>query len=172
MGFRYRTFLATGLTCHPFLEHSWLISARVSAFVPFSCVSVANSLDVCRVSIAGLEMVTYGLTRATSHRVLSPPTGSTPRYSIPLFQDISQNLRLSEIRLKCTYVSGFRSKDLIKAWAISVPPKVLALREKRGAVGETDCRCHVPLGSFVLTRSILQRLTTRSMGMNILDRCR
>ena len=35
MGSRCRTFQATGLTCHPFLEHSLLISARVSAFVPF-----------------------------------------------------------------------------------------------------------------------------------------
>ena len=44
MGFRCRIFQAIGLTCHPFLEHSLLISARVRAFVPFSTVSVPNSL--------------------------------------------------------------------------------------------------------------------------------
>ncbi|KAF8134471.1 hypothetical protein EV363DRAFT_1396885 [Boletus edulis] len=36
-----------------------------------------------------LEFVTRGLARATSHRVLSPPVGSTPRYSVPFFQNIS-----------------------------------------------------------------------------------
>ena len=104
MGFRCRTFQANGLTCHPFLEHSLSISARVSAFVPFSCVSAPT---VWRISTVGLEMVTYGLTRATSHRVLSPPVGSTPRYSIPFFQNIGQNLRLSEIRLNCMYPFGY-----------------------------------------------------------------
>jgi len=67
----------------------------------------------------GLEMVTYGLARATSHRVLSPPTGSTPRYSIPFFQNIRQDLRLGEIRL-------------------NFPPDLLGLRKKRGPVGATD----------------------------------
>ena len=56
--------------------------------------------------LAALEMVTHGLARATSHRVLSPPTGSTPRYSIPFFQNIRQDLRLSEIQLNCTYAFG------------------------------------------------------------------
>lgn len=54
-------------------------------------------------------MVTYGLARATSHRVLSPPAGSTSRYSVPFFQNISQNLRSNEIRLNCTYGSGRRA---------------------------------------------------------------
>jgi len=67
----------------------------------------------------GLEMVTHGLARATSHRVLSPPTGSTPRYSIPFFQNIRQDLRLDEIRL-------------------NFPPELLQSRVKRGPVGATD----------------------------------
>lgn len=37
-----------------------------------------------------LETVTQGVAIATSHRVLSPEKGSTPRYSIPFFQMISR----------------------------------------------------------------------------------
>ena len=44
----------------------------------------------------GLESVTQGLARATSHRVLAPAAGTSPRYSIPFFQNIRQDLRLSE----------------------------------------------------------------------------
>lgn len=111
MGFKSKTFPANGLTCHQFLEHSLLISAKVRVFVPFSCISVAIPLDVLfgrfvNSRLAALEMVTHGLARATSHRVLSPPTGSTPRYSIPFFQNIRQDLRLSEIQLNCTYAFG------------------------------------------------------------------
>lgn len=49
----------------------------------------------------GLEAVTQGLAKATSHRVLSPPVGSTPRYSIPFFQNIAQRLKLAENVLQC-----------------------------------------------------------------------
>jgi len=155
MGSRCKTFLVTGLTCHPFLEHSLLISGRVSTFVPFLCISVLIPLGVWRISTAGLEMVTYGLTRATSHRVLSPPAGSTPRYSIPFFQNISQNLRLNEIRLDCMYCAfGLQPMDLMNARVVAVPPEVLGLREKRGGVGETDCGCRVPLMSATLTHSL------------------
>jgi len=66
-----------------------------------------------------LEAVTQGLARATSHRVLSPPRGSTPRYSIPFFQNIRQEIRLSEIQLQ-------------------FPAEVLKLKESRGTVGATD----------------------------------
>jgi isopenicillin N synthase-like dioxygenase len=48
-----------------------------------------------------LEFVTRGLARATSHRVLSPPVGSTPRYSVPFFQNISLNARLADEVLDC-----------------------------------------------------------------------
>jgi len=67
----------------------------------------------------GLENVTRGLTRATSHRVLSPPKGSSPRYSVPFFQNIAQQIRLSEINLK-------------------IPPEILALGDGRGNLGATD----------------------------------
>lgn len=50
----------------------------------------------------GLEAVTRGLARATSHRVLSPSVGSTSRYSVPFFQRISQNIVLSEHIPDCT----------------------------------------------------------------------
>jgi isopenicillin N synthase-like dioxygenase len=48
-----------------------------------------------------LEFVTQGLARATSHRVLSPPKGSTPRYSVPFFQNISLNVKLPDEILQC-----------------------------------------------------------------------
>ena len=46
------------------------------------------------------ETVTQGLARATSHRVLSPAKGSTPRYSIPFFQNISLRVSLKDITLQ------------------------------------------------------------------------
>ncbi|EPT04740.1 hypothetical protein FOMPIDRAFT_1046000 [Fomitopsis schrenkii] len=66
-----------------------------------------------------LETVTQGLARATSHRVLSPPKGSTPRYSIPFFQNIAQRISVKDIQLE-------------------FPPEILQLKEKRGEVGTTD----------------------------------
>ncbi|KAF7981354.1 hypothetical protein HWV62_33811 [Athelia sp. TMB] len=42
-----------------------------------------------------------GLARATSHRVLSPVKGSTPRYSVPFFQTISLDTRLADQVLEC-----------------------------------------------------------------------
>jgi len=44
----------------------------------------------------GLETLTSGVTLATSHRVLSPPQGSTPRYSVPFFQNIAQDTVLGQ----------------------------------------------------------------------------
>jgi len=66
-----------------------------------------------------LEFVTQGLARATSHRVLSPAKGSTPRYSVPFFQNISLNVRLSDEVLQ-------------------FPPDVLKLKDDRGAAAGTD----------------------------------
>ncbi|TCD64835.1 hypothetical protein EIP91_003583 [Steccherinum ochraceum] len=43
-----------------------------------------------------LETVTQGLAKATSHRVLSPEKGSSPRYSVPFFQNISQDIVVGE----------------------------------------------------------------------------
>ena len=54
-----------------------------------------------RAVAAALESVTQGLARATSHRVLSPAPGSTPRYSIPFFQSISQEVLVGDHVLQC-----------------------------------------------------------------------
>ncbi|KAH9071137.1 Clavaminate synthase-like protein [Lactarius deliciosus] len=67
----------------------------------------------------GLESVTQGLARATSHRVLAPPAGTSPRYSIPFFQNIAQDVRLSE-------------------HVLEFPPEVLKLKGQRGELGQTD----------------------------------
>ncbi|KAH7888908.1 hypothetical protein F5I97DRAFT_1935334 [Phlebopus sp. FC_14] len=66
-----------------------------------------------------LEFVTRGLARATSHRVLSPPLGSTPRYSVPFFQNISLNARLADE-------------------VIDFPPAILKLKDLRGEAAQTD----------------------------------
>jgi len=65
-----------------------------------------------------LEFVTRGLARATSHRVLSPK-GDSPRYSVPFFQNISLNVRLTE------HVLNF-------------PPEILKLKDARGEPAATD----------------------------------
>jgi hypothetical protein len=93
----------------------------------------------------GLESVTQGLARATSHRVLAPAAGTSPRYSIPFFQNIAQDLRLSELVLQRTFISDtFRGTGKLfslaypfRLWA--VPPEVLKLKGRRGGLGQTDC---------------------------------
>jgi len=65
-----------------------------------------------------LEFVTGGLARATSHRVLSPK-GTTPRYSVPFFQNIRLDVRLADQKIK-------------------FPPEIARLREERGQVSATD----------------------------------
>jgi len=67
----------------------------------------------------GLESVTQGLARATSHRVRAPAAGTSPRYSIPFFQSIKQDLQLSKHGLQ-------------------VPPELLELKGRRGEVGKSD----------------------------------
>ncbi|CCM03893.1 uncharacterized protein FIBRA_06044 [Fibroporia radiculosa] len=66
-----------------------------------------------------LETVTQGIARATSHRVLSPAKGSTPRYSIPFFQNIAQKLSIKDVTLEFS-------------------PEILKLKEQRGALGAID----------------------------------
>jgi isopenicillin N synthase-like dioxygenase len=65
-----------------------------------------------------LEFVTQGLARATSHRVLSP-TGTSPRYSVPFFQNIGLDIKLAE-------------------HVLQFPPEILALRDARGEPAKTD----------------------------------
>jgi len=66
-----------------------------------------------------LEFVTRGLARATSHRVVSPPTGSTARYSIPFFQNISLQARLANE-------------------VLDFPADILELKAQRGDPAATD----------------------------------
>ncbi|KAF8157427.1 hypothetical protein K438DRAFT_1861527 [Mycena galopus ATCC 62051] len=66
-----------------------------------------------------LEFATQGLARATSHRVLSPTGGTGPRYSVPFFQNIGLDVKLTE------HILDF-------------PPEILKLRDARGSVGATD----------------------------------
>jgi len=65
-----------------------------------------------------LEFVTQGLVRATSHRVLSP-TGPSPRYSLPFFQNCLQDVRLANS-------------------IIEFPPEILKLKDERGEPAPTD----------------------------------
>ncbi|KAJ8488610.1 hypothetical protein ONZ51_g3448 [Trametes cubensis] len=76
-----------------------------------------------------LENVTQGLARATSHRVLSPPPGSTPRYSIPFFQFISQEVLLSDFKLE-------------------FKPEILKLKESRGQLGVVDSVNYAEYGLY------------------------
>nr|GAT58420.1 predicted protein [Mycena chlorophos] len=68
-----------------------------------------------------LEFVTRGLARATSHRVISPSDNTVPgpRYSVPFFQNIGLDVRLTE------HVLNF-------------PPEILKLRDARGELNATD----------------------------------
>ncbi|KAI0277233.1 Clavaminate synthase-like protein [Russula aff. rugulosa BPL654] len=67
----------------------------------------------------GLEKVTQGLARATSHRVLAPAAGTSPRYSIPFFQNLAQDVRLNE-------------------HVLQFPPEVLKLKGRRGELDQTE----------------------------------
>ncbi|RDB16343.1 hypothetical protein Hypma_003050 [Hypsizygus marmoreus] len=70
-----------------------------------------------------LEFATQGLARATSHRVLSPKATpgepTTPRYSVPFFQNISLDVKLTEKVLE-------------------FPPEILKLKKGRGEVAATE----------------------------------
>lgn len=63
-----------------------------------------------------METVTQGVAIATTHRVISPEKGSTPRYSIPFFQIIKRGT-----------VIGHEVLDM--------PPEVLKIKDTRGKVG-------------------------------------
>ncbi|KAK0213384.1 hypothetical protein DFS33DRAFT_1288721 [Desarmillaria ectypa] len=69
-----------------------------------------------------LEFATQGIARATSHRVLSPPLGSTsPRYSIPFFHNIGLDVKVTDPE----YILNF-------------PEEILQLRDARGKLPDTD----------------------------------
>ncbi|KAJ3825043.1 hypothetical protein F5880DRAFT_1640749, partial [Lentinula raphanica] len=69
-----------------------------------------------------LEFASKGIVRATSHRVLSPPVGSSsPRYSVPFFHNIALDVRVRD-----------------PEYEIEFPPEILALRDERGSLSQTD----------------------------------
>lgn len=86
--------------------------------------------------------------------MLAPAAGTSPRYSIPFFQNIKQDLRLSEHVLQCVFFplqvlllflpffSFFGACGL-------VPPEVLKLKGRRGELGKTDCESGYPKSSQV-----------------------
>ena len=45
----------------------------------------------------GLEALTSGVCKSTTHRVLSPPAGAGPRFSIPFFQGVSYNATFEHV---------------------------------------------------------------------------
>ena len=58
----------------------------------------------------GLEALTHGVCKSTTHRVLSPQAGLGPRFSVPFFQGVS-------------YDATFESVD--------IPEEILAMRDQR-----------------------------------------
>lgn len=67
----------------------------------------------------GLEAITAGVVRSTTHRVVTPAAGEGPRYSIPFFQGVS-------------YDAAFESMaDLI-------PPAVRALKPKPATATDVE----------------------------------
>ena len=92
----------------------------------------------------GLEAATKGLAKATSHRVLSPPKGSTPRYSVPFFQNIAQSVRVTEHNLECTLLDDDCHEMFLIPPHCLVPLEIVALKEKRGNAAEMDCETFSP----------------------------
>ena len=98
---RSKIWQGNGSTCRHVRTHSSLISEKVRHRIGITITDcVLNRILGCA-AYTGLESVTQGLARATSHRVLAPPAGTSPRYSIPFFQNIAQHVRLSEQVLEC-----------------------------------------------------------------------
>ncbi len=155
---RFRMYQGNGSTCPHARIRSSLISAKVRTLPLYAltsrCLPPHRFLHVGCIDVAiGLEKVTQGLARATSHRVLAPAAGTSPRYSIPFFQNLAQGVRLSEHVLQCTSSLrlSFRCTQrnitlfsplaypLLYAVGRTVPLEVLKLKGRRGEVGQTEC---------------------------------
>ncbi|PHH84371.1 hypothetical protein CDD83_2035 [Cordyceps sp. RAO-2017] len=80
------------------------------------CPPVAGTLVVAVGQ--GLEALTRGVCVATTHRVLSPPAGAGPRFSIPFFQGVRFDAEFDELE------------------AVGVGPVPDAVRAQRRAVVE------------------------------------
>jgi len=65
-----------------------------------------------------LEQVTQRVAIATTHRVLTPPKGSGPRYSVPFFQSLSLGVSMAK--------------------TIDIPQEILDLKRQRGENIVTD----------------------------------
>jgi len=170
MGSRYKTFLASGLTCHLFLEHSWLISARVSVPVllfafPFPSPGRLG-IFLCRFGDGHLRV---GPCNVPSGSITSCRINSPIFYSI--FPEHQAGLAAERSSAELYVCASIAVNDLVKARAVAVPPEVLALREKRGGIGATDCGYRVSLVSYPLThlldqqRSIIVNMNTNSLDM-------
>lgn len=88
-------------------------------------------------AILALESVTQGVAIATSHRVLSPEKGSTPRYSIPFFQMVSQGTVIGRQGLECQSVDQPIEPYFTKI-ACAVPAEIRKIKESRGNIS-ADC---------------------------------
>ena len=47
----------------------------------------------------GMEAITQGICTSTTHRVVSPPAGQGPRYSIPFFQGVGLDATFEAMRI-------------------------------------------------------------------------
>lgn len=161
--YRFRTYRGTGSTCPHARIRSSLTLAKVrkhgsaipSHFpllpTPFHAILPSLVCVFRRVDLAlqrlGLEKVTQGLARATSHRVLTPAAGTSPRYSVPFFQNLAQDVRLSEHVLQCTFSLRFSFRRIQRdlTYFLSclccriVPPEVLKLKRRRGELDQIEC---------------------------------
>ena len=88
-----------------------------------------------------LEFVTQGVVKATYHRVLSPPAGSIPRYSVPMFQGTRLDMYLTDEILDSGFFLSLQTILLnVLSWSIvsEVPPEILKLKELREDPIETN----------------------------------
>lgn len=49
----------------------------------------------------GLESLTHGICKSTTHRVQSPSAGSGPRFSVPFFQGVSYDATFESVHVPC-----------------------------------------------------------------------
>ena len=131
-GSKCRMYLVIGLTRLLLLVHSSSILAKVR-------VSFAKEgHPTFTIAISALETVTQGVAIATSHRVLSPPKGSTPRYSVPFFQMISQKTIIGQSVLERMLTLLHTHITALFMVVTLVSPEILKLKDERKNIG-SDC---------------------------------
>ena len=102
------------------------------------CPPVAGTLVVAIGQ--GLEALTRGACRSTTHRVVSPAAGSGARYSVPFFQGVRGDASFAELEA---------------AGACDVPRDVLALRRRADMYVKHPC---LPHPAIILLVRALQRV--------------